>query len=118
MQYWCQKSSEDVRNSFERKEGSGRRRSSRCEESVELVRSYLNDYNRLTCEEIESLTSIPRSTVYRIIVEDLEMKSITGKWIPHILKEEHKEQRVECAKAMIDSLTESYDIKRRLLIVD
>ena len=63
------------RNSFERKEGSGRPRTSRSEDNVEKVRELIEGEPSLSISSISSMLNIHASTVQRILEIDLKKKS-------------------------------------------
>ena len=41
---------------------------------------------------------VGKSTVHEILVQDLQLRNLSGVWVPHELGEEHKASRVNCAK--------------------
>ena len=86
----------------ERKQGSGRPRTSKSEEHVETVRELIDENNRLSCNAISRLTGIDADAVNRILIRDLHKKSLCCKWLPHELRQQDKRKRVECCRFMLD----------------
>ena len=105
------------RDSVKRSEGSGRPRTSTCPENVERVRELIEDNNRLSCPEIEAITGIDERSVHRILTKSLHKKSLCCRWIPHSLTEQHKENRIECAREMLRTLDRRL-IKEKLIVLD
>ena len=99
------------------RQGAGRPRTSRTYDRIEEVRFLVEENLHVTCNEIEAIATIPHSTAYRIITEDLQLKGVYSKWVPHSLSRQHKERRVELAQGILNFL-EKHDIKSRLIIVD
>ena len=67
-----------------RKQGSGRPTSTAKDDSVDLVRSVVNDNDSLSLRQIENLTGISKSTIERILKEKLDLRSGSEKWVPTI----------------------------------
>lgn len=87
------------RDDMEDEERSGRPKSARTEANVDLVKLTVEEDKRRTCEEVEEITGIPHSTVHRILVEELGKKKIFAKWVPHLLTEEQRQERVRRCRA-------------------
>lgn len=118
VQIWCR--SGDASGgavAFAHGQGAGRPRSSRTEENVNDVKDLVTHCPHLSVEEIADLTDISSTTIFRILREDLLMKSVIGRWVPHDLTEEQKEKRVNQAKNMLKILNQQ-DICSRLVITD
>lgn len=82
------------RNDMEDDARSGRPKSVQTEDNIDLVKSVVEEDKRRTCQEIEELTGISHSSVHRIIVEELQKQKIFAKWVPHLLTDEQKQERV------------------------
>jgi [histone H3]-lysine36 N-dimethyltransferase SETMAR len=64
-----------------------------------------------------ALLNITKSTIYRIITEDLHLHSVTAKWVPHELSLEQQEARVKGCKEIKKMLSLSTTVNR-LVVVD
>lgn len=118
VQKWCKAGVDsDGEITFTHRSGAGRPRTSRTRENVDDVKDLLAKCPHLSVEEIADLVEISATSVFRIITEDLHMRSVIARWVPHELTESQKEKRVELAKNMINTLNQK-DIIRRLIIVD
>ena len=58
-----------------------------------------------TVRDIADLVNMPKTTVHRIITDDLERKWTLTKWIPHILPEERKANRVLRIQDLLEALS-------------
>ena len=66
--------------------------------SVEAVRAMVMKDRRFTVKFIgETLKMCPKS-VHNIITKDLMMKKVAAKWVPKLLSDEQKEERVRLAR--------------------
>ena len=52
-----------------------------------VIAQCLEDDRRWSLQELQSLTGIDEATVYKILREDLHMRKIAAKWVPHSLTE-------------------------------
>lgn len=93
------------RETFKRKDGSGRRKSEHRLENINAVRELLDEERNLTEEQIARRLEISNSMVHRILQDDLEMIWFRTKWVPHTLTEGNKAVRVDRCHSLIDSLS-------------
>ena len=62
-----------------------------CTEVVRAVIAlYLEDDRRWSLQELQAHTGIYPATVHKILQEDLHMRKIAAKWVPHALTEQQK----------------------------
>ena len=54
-----------------------------------------NSDRQFTCEEIAFETGISKSSVYVILTQNLGMRKIAGRWVPHALSKTEKGNRVQ-----------------------
>ena len=83
---------------------------SRIPESVEHVQAAINKDQRLTLRELEADLGIPTITVSVILTQDLCMKCVVAKFIPHILLPEQKEHHAAIANDLIQTTTRESDL--------
>ena len=48
-----------------------------------------------TYNEIEAFTSLSRGTIYNIKHENLKLRKVVARWVPHELTDENRRKRVE-----------------------
>ena len=99
----------ETTSSIERKAGSGRPRSTRDAETIETIEELALSQEgapntHLSQREITKFTGIPKSTVQRVIKQDLKKRPFR-KVKAQKLTEAHKKRRVECAKRFLRNLT-------------
>lgn len=73
-------------------------RPSRTRESVQRVQEKIQEDCRRTVRELATDLNMSKSTVHRILTEDLKLRNVCSVWVPHILTEANKQNRVNCAK--------------------
>ena len=105
------------RETVTRKEGSGRPRSSCCDENIEEVKELIEDDNHLSCADISLQTGVEERSVHRILSHHLNKKSLCCRWIPHELSDRNKQQRIECGRSILETLRRR-QIKSKLVVVD
>jgi len=55
----------------------------------------LKEDRRLTIRHTVETTDIHATTVYRIVSDDLGMKNVSAHWVPRMLTDEQKQNRVD-----------------------
>ena len=108
---------EEERADFERKDGSGRPKSSKRLEIVPLIREALNANKGATCEELAQRFNTNHRMVYDVITEELSMRSVHDRWVPHTLSSANKEARITCCQDIKEAFTRR-NIHRDLIVVD
>jgi histone-lysine N-methyltransferase SETMAR len=70
-------------------------------ETVERVQEIVISDRRLTLEQIAATVRISESTVRNIIVNVLGMKKISARWVPRMLTDENKRQRLDTSTELL-----------------
>ena len=70
---------------------TGRPKTATTDGPVQRVKEAVEEDRRRTVDELEEPLSIPHSTEYRILTEELGMGKVYAKWVPHLLTEEQME---------------------------
>lgn len=110
---------EGGRNELEDEQRSGRPRTSNTENNAQLVKEVVEEDKRRTCEDIADITNIPHSTVHRILVDVLQKKKVFAKWVPHLLTEAQKQDRVRICRANLRRVRrEGQDFLNRIVTGD
>ena len=55
-----------------------------------VIAQCLEDDRRWSLQELQAHTCIDEATVHKILREDLHMRKIAAKWVPHALTEQQK----------------------------
>ena len=69
-------------------------------ENVECVQAAINKDQRLTVQEVEAHPGIPKTTVSKILIQDLGIKHAMAKFVPQLLLPEQKEHTAEVKRNM------------------
>ena len=56
---------------------------------------------RLSVRDIASYTGISEGSVQTILKKRLDLRKICARWVPHLLTEEQKTQRIKCARELL-----------------
>ncbi|XP_036347344.1 histone-lysine N-methyltransferase SETMAR-like [Rhagoletis pomonella] len=64
-------------------------------EMVKKIHKAVMDDRRLKVRELADIEGISKSTVHRILSEDLEMRKLCPRWVPHLLTLDQKQCREE-----------------------
>jgi len=84
------------RNSVEDKHRSGHAKDTASTENVQIVNDLLKEDRRLTIRHIAETTDIHATTVHQMIVSDnLGTKKVSARWVPRMLTDEQKQNRVD-----------------------
>ena len=88
---------------------SGRSSETVNEQSIEKVRSTILDDRHVSICELSEVCDVPKTTVHRIIHDHLGMEKLCSRWIPHLLTDAQKVQRVNTSHQVLELL-----MRRRL----
>ncbi len=97
---WC-RAFKEGRTSIENEKRSGRPRDSFTKENIARVRELLDEDRRYTLDEIRYRMplDVSRTTISRIIRDELGFRKLSARWVPRLLTDDHKRQRLEAAQA-------------------
>ena len=56
---------------------------------------------RLSVKDIVSCTGISEVSVQTILKKRLDLRKVCARWVPHLLTEEQKTQRLKCARELL-----------------
>ena len=88
-------------------------------ENVENVAKLLNDDRRYSCDEIAHELDISHGSIHRILTERLQMRKNAARWMPHMLSESEKHQRVNIARKLLKRYGEDGDeTLQRIVAID
>ncbi|QQP36062.1 Transposase [Caligus rogercresseyi] len=86
---------------LEKKTRPGRPRETRTEENVTRVKRLVEDNPRMTTRQVAAEVSLPSTTVFRLLTEDLGLRNLLSVLVPHQLSEANKTQRVKCCQDLL-----------------
>ena len=90
------------RTSIEDDPKSGRPSSSTGDDHIEKVRSVIRENRRLTVREVSEEVGICKSSCHTILTEKLKMHRVAAKFVPRLLTEELKQNRVTVSQELLD----------------
>ena len=56
---------------------------------------------RLSVKDIASCTGISEDSVQTILKKRLDLRKVCTRWVPHLLTQEQKTQRLKCARVLL-----------------
>ena len=56
-----------------------------------------------------SIPEVSRTTIYRILTDKLQYRNVCARWIPRMLTEDHKRQRVDSAREFLRRYADEKD---------
>ena len=90
---------------------SGRPKSASRKEIVSKIKEIVEGDARFTVRDIARKVGISLSTVHLILKKHLKVRKISARWVPHLLTDEQKRQRVKVAKKLLQMFPK-YDKKQ------
>ena len=90
---------------------SGRPKSAPRKEIVSKIKEIIEGDARFTVRDIARKVGISLSTVHLILKKHLKVRRIAARWVPHLLTDEQKRQRVKVAKKLLQ-IFPKYDKKQ------
>jgi hypothetical protein len=74
----------------------------RSTEHGNTIRALLADYSYLSQKRIACFLDIHQSTVKRVFPEDLSLRKVNFQWIPHLLDDNQKLERVRLSTELLE----------------
>lgn len=93
----------DGRESVEDDPHTGRPQSVRTPEAIEKVRDMVKCDRRLTIRVLANELNMDKETVRRILTQDLGKRKICSRFVPHHLRDEQKQLRLDACGELIDN---------------
>ena len=90
---------------------SGRPKSASRKEIVSKIKEIIEGDASFTVRDIARKVGISLSTVHLILKKHLKVRKISARWVPHLLIDEQKRQRVKVAKKLLQ-IFPKYDKKQ------
>ena len=81
--------------------GPGRPFSVRNEQNIALVKSLVDEDPHSTIRELSEACDLSVGTIHSILHEDLHMRNLAARWVPHLLTDEQKKRRVDCSRQLL-----------------
>ena len=69
--------------------------------NITAVKIVVEQDARLSVKDIASCTGVSEGSVQTILKRCLDLRKVCAKWVPHLLTEEQKTQRLKCARELL-----------------
>ena len=79
----------------------GRPKTSVTKTNIAAIKIVVEQNARLSVKNKASCTGISEGSVPTILKKRLDLKKVCARWIPHLLSEEQKTQRLKCARELL-----------------
>ena len=98
---------------------TGRPRTVRTDVARAVIAQCLEDDRRWSVQELQTLTGIDKAIVHKILREDLHMRKIAAKWVPHALTEQQTWCRYETCRIHLERYqNEGENLLNSIIIID
>ena len=74
----------------------------RNEQNIALVERLVAEDPHSTIRELSEASSVSVGTIHSILHQDLHMRKLTARWVPHLLSDDQKKRRVECSRHLLN----------------
>jgi len=106
------------RTSIEDDPKSGRPSSSTGDNHIEKVRSVTRENRRLTIREVSEEVGICKSSCHTILTDKMKMHRVATKFVPCLLTEEQKQNRVSVSQELLDRLNTDENFLKNVITGD
>ena len=79
----------------------GRPKTSIIKANFAAVKIVVEQDARLSVKDIASFTGISEGSVQTMLKKRLDLRKVCARWVPHLLTEEQKTQRLKCARELL-----------------
>ena len=82
----------------------GRPKTAVTKANIAAVKIVIEQDARLSVRDIASCTGISEGSVQTILKKRMDLEKVCAWWVPHLLAEEQKTQRLKCARELLKRL--------------
>lgn len=79
----------------------GRPKTSITKANIAAVKAVVEQDARFSVKDIAGGTGISEGSVQTILKQHLQLRKICARWVPHLLSNEQKKQRLKCARELL-----------------
>jgi len=97
---------------------SGRPSTSRTDENIARIRQLILEDRRRTIDDLVDLSGVSWSSCQRILSEELQMKRVAAKFVPHVLTADQKQSRVDACRELKEHLEIDPDLFSKVITGD
>jgi histone-lysine N-methyltransferase SETMAR len=104
---WCREF-ESGRTAIHDEERTGR--PSLSDETVAKIERVMRQDRRITLDDLSILVpEVSRTSIYRVLTEKLNYRKVCARWVPRMLTEDHKRQRVDSSREFLRRYADEKD---------
>ena len=104
---WCREF-ESGRTAIHDEKRTGR--PSISDETVAKIERVMRQDRRITLDDLcISVPEVSRTTIYRVLTEKLNYRKVCARWVPRMLTEDHKRQRVDSSREFLRRYADEKD---------
>lgn len=81
---------------------SGREKSIVNEQNIADIKTQIEEDPHISVRELSETSGLSIGSVHTIIIDELHMKKVCARWIPHLLTTDQKRERVRCATELLN----------------
>jgi len=115
-QWW--KRFKEGRTSVDDDPRSGRPSTSKTDDNVAKVREVIRSNRRLTVREVAEQVSISKTVCHEILTENSSMHLIATKFVPRLLTDDQKQNRVDVSQELLDRANDDDNFLKNIIIGD
>ena len=104
------------RQSLKEQQKSGRPKTKTTEEMAKLVQNVIKDNPRATYLDIQEKLGIGSEAINTLLHEKLEMKKVFSQFVPHLLTDAQKQQRVNISRKLLAFLRKNGGRERSKIV--
>jgi histone-lysine N-methyltransferase SETMAR len=94
------------------------KKTKRTEDVVELVKSDIEEDRRVTLRQLAARYDMSLGSMQNLVTEQLGMRKKSARWVPKLLSEEQKEERVRCSQAFVKMATDNNQSLNTIVTMD
>ena len=87
---------------LKKRSGPGRPVSTNSAANVQKIKTLITENCRLSPGDIASILSLPKTCVYEVLTNNLQLRNVYSVWVSHNLNESNKAARVTCCKELLE----------------
>jgi len=97
---------------------SGQPLTSRTDENIAIIRELILEDHRRTIDDLVDLSGVSWSYCQRILSEELQIKRVATKFVPHVVMADQKQSRVDACRELKEHLEFDPDLFSKVITGD
>ncbi|KAJ4426259.1 hypothetical protein ANN_27071 [Periplaneta americana] len=90
----------------------------RNDENIAKIKRAIDEDRRKTIDEVSEETNLSWSTVQRILTEELHMRRVSAKFVPSLLTDDERENRVRVCRDLMSEMQNGPNFLKRIVTGD